>query len=311
MKENDLFMQEALGYLDPGLLEESERTVGKKRRPAPVRALLAAACICALLVVGAVAAEVAGFDFVRIFGAQEEESACYVILRGDDGAEELEEMNYLYMVYGSGAMKNIPLRELSPALQELQEQYKDMDWHTELLGFDSWAEAEEYIGRELADNAVLDQAEYELSNRRTENQSVEGNCIVSASVKYGVLESMDVNARYSLPYPNAKIGEINNIIMNVEADLDIGDELPMCPDVGYIDNGYWAVAGQESYLTANGLEAVIIDIKDVQDGEIQSNGCYHAFFFLRGVRFKLEVGYWGNRAEPILTTLKQVLDAYQ
>lgn len=309
MTENSGRILEALDHLDPALMEDMDGQTTVKRRSAPVRVLLVAACVGALLVTAVVAAEALGFDFVRIFGSSEEKTV-YVKIRGDDSTEEWEEMGLLYEVYGSGNMKNIPLRELSPAIQEIQEQYKDEDWYGENLAFDSWEEAEEYIGRELADNALLAQAEYTRLQYGPEPH-VEGNCIVGPFFTYGELSSMDVAARYSLPYPNAKMGEINNIIMEVEADLYIGYDLPMNPDYAFIDNGYWAVAGQESYLTVNGLEAVIIDVKDVRDGEIQSDGSYHAFFFLRGVRFKLKVGYWGDRAEPILTTLKQVLDAYQ
>lgn len=285
---------------------EKERT--QKARPAPVRALMAAACICALLVVGAVAVEALIFDFVHVYGSENPQTVYVRMKNGEDG--ELEEMDVLYEVVGDDAMREIPLSELSPAMQDFAEQHKGEEWYGENLAFDSWEAAEEYIGRELADNALLEQAEYTRLQYGREPY-VEGNCIVGSFIKYGELSSMDVAARYSLPYPNAKMGEINNIIMNVEADLYIGYDLPMNPSWVVIDNGYWSVAGQESYLTANGLETVIIDVKDVRDGEIQSNGSYRAFFFLRGVRFKLEVGYWGNRAEPILTTLKQVLDAYQ
>lgn len=310
MKEDKLFVQEALGYLDPELLEESEKTMGKKRRPAPVRALMAAACICALLIIGSVAVELLEFDFVHIFGEQEEKKTVYMRIEGD---EEAKEMGLVYEVNGSGAVKNIPLSDLSPALQELQEQYKEEDWYTQDLAFGSWEEAEEYIGHEISDNAVLDQAEYVPSTYGIVEHSreVEGNCIVFAAVKHGELNSVDVHAQYRLSIPGAKDEDTESIHVSVEAHLFTGDELPMYPVFMLIDNGHLTAAGQESYLTANGLEAVIIDVKDVQDGEIQSNGSYHAFFFLRGVRFKLEVGYWGDRAEPVLTTLKQVLDAYQ
>lgn len=297
--------------LRESVMNMTERERAKKTRSTPVRVLMAAACICALLVVGAVAAEALIFDFVHVYGSENPQTV-YVRMRGDE-ENEPEEMNVLYEVVGDDAMRNIPLSELSQAIQDFAEQHKEEEWYGENLTFDSWEEAEKYIGRELADNAVLEQAEYFPSSYRyiSEDQNVEGNCIVGPFIKYGELSSVDVDAKYSLPYPNAKIGGINNIIMKVEADLYIGYDLPMNPNYVLIDSGHWAVAGQESYLTANGLEAVIIDVKDVQDGEIQSNGSYHAFFFLRGVRFKLEVGYWGDRAEPVLTTLKQVLDAYQ
>lgn len=306
MSENREWVNEALDHLDPALLETLEGAAGTKtRRPVPVRVLLAAACICGALVIGAVAAEALGFDFIRIFGSPEEKIV-HVKIKGDDGSEEWEEMGLLYEVYGTGKMESIPLRKFSPAFQAIQEQHKDEDWYHENLGFDSWAEAEEFLGREVADNAVLDRMEYGKRFVGLEEDWQEKACSVGASVRGGELSSASVGAQYRLPFSDGGTS------ISVYADFYIGEELGSYPDYGFIDNGYWTVEGQESYLTANGLETAIISVKEVRDGNVAQSGQYHAFFFLRGARFRVEINYWDpEEQETVLAGLKQVLDAFE
>lgn len=307
MTEDSGRILDALDHLDPALVEDLDGPAGK-RRSVPVRVLLVAACVTALLLVGPAAAKVMGFDFVRIFGGPEEKIV--YVKKNYDGTEEWGETGLLYEVYGSGNAKNIPLSELSPAIQEIQEQYQDEDWYTEQLSFDSWAEAEKFLGREIADNAVLEGAEYKLSTIWKDGEPYqEGNCIVGAFIKYRELSSVDVRARYQLPFPGPEGAEnAVNTDVAVYADLFIGEELPLCPDFGFIDNGHWTVEDQKSYLTANGLEAVIINVK----WNTGHGGQYHAFFFLRGIRFRVEVDYHGPEdQETVLVGLKQVLDGFE
>lgn len=309
MRENGAWVSEALDHLDPALLEDLEGAAGTKaRRPVPVRALLAAACICGALVIGAVAAEALGFDFVKIFQG-EEKPIVYVNLK-DYGLGERVEVGTLYEVDGSGLMSSIPLGELSPALQEIQEQYKDEDWYSENVGFDSWAEAEEFLGRELADNAVLDGMEYGTRFANAKEDWQKKACSVGAFIKYGELSSVDVATKYLMPVSQG--GNTVNTGISVYADLFIGEESPSYPAFGFMDTGYWAAEGQEGYLTANGLETVIISLKQARDDNIMPNGEYHAFFFLRGVRFRVEVSYFcAEDQETVLAGLKQVLDAFE
>lgn len=308
MSENGAWVSEALDHLDPALLEALEGADGTKvRHPVPVRVLLAAACICGALVIGTVAAEALGFDFVKIFQG-EEKPIVYVNLK-DYGSGERVEASTLYEVDGSG-LSNIPLRELSPAIREIQEQYKDEDWHTENVGFDSWAEAEEFLGRELADNAVLDRMEYGKRFVEPKEDWQRKACSVGAFIRYGEISSVDVVAEYLMPISQGGTSVSTGI--SVRADLYIGEELPFYPTFGFMDTGYWAAEGQEGYLTANGLETVIISLKQVRDGNVTQRGEYHAFFFLRGVRFRVETNYWGpEEQETVLAGLKQVLDAFE
>lgn len=329
MKENDLFMQEALGNLDPELLEESEKVMTKKRRPAPVRVMMVAACVCALLV-GAVAAGVLDFGFVRIFGENDEERIVRGTVTKDDGEKEMIELEALYHVDGSGLVP-IPVEKLSPAIQEVQEEYPE-GWHAKRLGFDSWAEAEEFIGYDFADNDILDQVQkYARITFGKGDQAVTGNCFALVYVNDGELHSVGVFTMYNLMClrydDRVDVREWNRDVVMVRGGDHTENttgvtvtvnasfytrELPESPGLGFGGNDYYTVEGQESYLTANGLETVIVHLKDVPGEYDREGGAYHAFFFLRGVRFMVEAGYHQPETqELVLIGLKQILDAYQ
>lgn len=64
MKEDSGRILEVLDHLDPALIEDMDGQATAKRRPAPVRVLLAAACVGVLLVIAVVAAEISGVDIV-------------------------------------------------------------------------------------------------------------------------------------------------------------------------------------------------------------------------------------------------------
>ncbi len=324
MKENRDWITETLDHLDPALIEDMDGQTKAKRRPAPVRVLMAAACICALLVTAAMAAEAMGFDFVMLFHKGEEKTFTYVI----HGSDELLEGSSIFEIDGSGIMERIPLNELSPALQELGEKRKDEDWYGEERFFASWAEAEEFLGRKLAYNAALEEF---LSNEIAEDAAAintmpgwtprmpytrwngdklvqSGRCLLDASFKYGELNSVTISAVYTMPLSDGK-----KKTLCVDADFYVGEGPLQSPIWAFSsNNGLWSVDGQENYLTANKLESAIIDVKVVRDGNVTQDGCYQAFFFLRGSRFHLKAHYSGpEEQEATLAGLKEVLDNFQ
>ena len=276
-------------------MSEQERT--KKTRPLPVRVALAAACIGALLMTAAVA-EVAGFDFVRIFTGRESERGDYQY----DG----------YRVDGSG-VKNIPVFAFSQAVQDLEEQYKDAGGHTEYLTFDSWEEAEEYLGYEIFDHPMLQGADYiPVWRQYTETgMTITGNCVVEICIgQYGV-SMIRVTSNIRRP-PGMHHG------FSVTADLYVGDPLlDETETSGYtygFNSDLFTMEGEESYLTANELETVIIGTKNVPDkfpSGFAGNGKYHAHFFLRGIRFNVETGYRAEDQATALPELKEILDAFE
>ena len=110
-------------------MSEQERT--KKTRPLPVRAALAAACIGALLMTAAIAAEGLGFDFVKIFPDGEKKIRQGTV-QGQE-SEGIQEWEVDYEVDGSGA-EYIPLSALSQEIQDKRAQVNQEGvYHQETL----------------------------------------------------------------------------------------------------------------------------------------------------------------------------------
>lgn len=276
-------------------MSEQERT--KKTRPLPVRVALAAACICALLMTAAVAAEAMGFDFVKIFNT-----------------EEAEETDLDYMVDGSG-VRHIPLSALSQEAQALKEQYEDRDDGyvcTVELAFDSWEEAEEYLGYEIMDNPVLAQGTYgSVSLLSKEGDKRSANCWIK------VIFGDDGEITYIQVFSRMNLSVSPNGYM-VEATLYVREtieDLPDGPIVAYKCHNDSYVEGKEDYLTPDGLETVIVTTEQapvlLADGSEYRGGEYDAHFFLRGIRFSVWADYPEQDRETALTELKQVLDAFE
>lgn len=267
-----------------------ERT--KKTRPIPARVLMVAACICALLVVGAVAAETLGFDFVNMFKSEQ----------GDGYQTDGYRMD-------ASEVKDIPISAFSQAIQDLEEQYKDAGGHIEYLTFDSWEEAEEYLGYNIIDNPVLAPGEYVPTERRftEKGMTVSGNCVVTISIgQDGKISMIQATSHIR----GRTIGMRGGV--TVTAIIDVGD-LPDQTDATDYTYGFnpefFAVEEPESYLAANGLETVIVGVKRVS--VLEGSGHYYANFFLRGIRFNIDTGYNAGGQETALAELKQVLDAFE
>lgn len=273
-------------------MSEQERT--KKTRPLPVRVALAAACICALLVTAAIAAEGLGFDFVKIFNTK-----------------ETEETDLDYMVDGSG-VKHIPLSAFSPEVQALKGQYEDTDdgyVSSVELAFDSWEEAEEYLGYEIMDNPVLAQGTYDpISFLSKEGDRLTGNCLVQiVFADDGEISLIFVTSKINLPATSHDYRV--TVILYVRHPLVEPSDDPI---VGHKYNGNsWTVEGAEDYLTPDGLETVIVNVGNDGSECLDEGRQYDAHFFLRGLRFYVETGYRAEDQATALPELKEVLDAFE
>ena len=294
-------------------MSEQERT--KKTRPLPVRVALAAACICALLATAAIAAEALGFDFVKIF-PDGEKKVIQGTVQGQE-SEGIQEWELDYEVDGSG-VEYIPLEDFSPAVQALTEQYKDTDRHEKKLMFDSWEEAEEYLGYEIMDNSVLAQGKYFPVRLSREGEPLPGNCEVSIHIRNGGdISTINVTSKIDMfeETPEKPHGiewyEVSAILYVGEPLVD----LPNGPSVGYKLSDGSTVEWQESYQTPNGLETVLVNIERApttrDDGSEYRGGEYHAHFFLRGVRLEVWGTYSAENQEATLTRLKQILDSFE
>ena len=305
-------------------MSEQERT--KKTRPLPVRVALAAACIGALLMTAAIAAEGLGFDFVKIFTG-EEKKVLQGTVQGQE-SEGIQKWEVDYEVDGSGA-EYIPLSALSQEIQDKRAQVSQEGvYHQETLAFDTWAEVEEYLGLELADNSVLAGGTHRFPVRYSTNGVPElGNYLVD--IRYPLNGAVGVTV--------SSVINLGNRSCDVSAFIGAGgdnDGSGITLNFGFPDD--WTVESQESYLTPNGLETVIVHIVDAplprEDGGEHRAGGYRAYFTLRGALFEVETGYsyevlpegveetmrpgviWESHPptqKQALATLKEILDAFE
>lgn len=305
-------------------MSEQERT--KKTRPLPVRVALAAACICALLATAAIAAEGLGFDFVKIFRGEEKKVVRYTIYGRE--SEGIQEHELDYEVDGSG-VEYIPLSALSQEIQDKREQVnQEGAYYDETLAFDTWAEVEEYLGLELADNDLLARGTH-LPVRYSEDFVPElGNYLVDIGYALNGSVGATVTSQIKLGY---------NKGCRVAAFIHAGGD-PDDPGttLQFEASDVWTAESQESYLTPSGLETVIVHIVDApwprEDGGEHRAGHYHAYFTLRGALFEVKTTYayevlpegveetmrpgviWESHPptqEQALATLKEILDAFE
>lgn len=304
-------------------MSEQERT--KKTRPLPVRVALAAACIGALLMTAAIAAEGLGFDFVKIFPDGEKKIKQGTV-QGQE-SEGIQEWEVDYEVDGSGA-EYIPLSALSQEIQDKRAQVNQEGvYYDETLAFDTWAEVEEYLGLELADNDLLDLGTHRFPVRYREGVPEWGNYLVD--IRYPLNGAVGITV--------SSVINLGNLSCDVSAYIGAGgddDGSGITLNFGFPDD--WTVESQESYLTPSGLETVIVHIEKGswprEDGGEHRAGGYRAYFTLRGALFEVETGYsyevlpegveetmrpgviWESHPptqKQALATLKEILDAFE
>jgi len=123
-------IREAMGYLEPALVQEADQPVVHKRRR--LQAMLVAACLAALCAISVAAVS----------------SGLLVQLKD----------RFSYEVWQNG---RIPVTTLSEAVQK--------DTQTDYI-FDTWEDMETYLGIELIDNSELDKATLVESNSYDKNE---------------------------------------------------------------------------------------------------------------------------------------------
>ena len=281
------------------VMNMSEQERAKKARPLPVRVMLVAACVCALLVVVAVAAEVVRGGFMKIYRGT-----------GESG-------NVFF--FGSyGDVGEIPVEELSPELQALADLYRDEAFHQEFLNFDTWEEAEDFLGRNIMDNPLLAGGGYLPNGVTYEGEHIEGNCVVCVITDYGVIRRVEVNARYSLEpegswaSPWVTVEASIYVEQNFEGtplESAMNTEEPTPEERAAYTENYDEVKAQENYRTANGLEATIFDLPYWEDDD---GGCYSGFVYPHEIRIEVRSYYFGQEnRETALSAIKKVLDNFK
>ena len=258
------------------LLNEKKEVSGMKQMNR--RRIPAAAFVAAVLVIALAGTALAYFSRVTV--------APY----GDEGG---------YSVRAETG--NVPLSELS---EDVLQRAAEASVSGELLPFQSWEEAEEYLGLDIADNARLEQMEKSMRamSLGEDDSPVLAPCLLLLwYYGSGRPDTIDLSACY----------EEGDYAVNVEAVLLVED-----PDFDrersyHFANAGAEMSGAEQYVTPGGLETTIVTSRETFRKDAVFTKC-EAEFVLGRAFFRV----WssvpdGDSVEGAESLLKEVLDAYR
>ena len=195
---------------------------------------------------------------------------------------------------------NVPLASLS---EDVLQRAAAAESHAEVMPFDSWDDAEAYLGLEIADNAKLDQMEKGLWGM---SLSESGEPVIAPSL---------IDLRYTNGLPDT----ITLIASYLEGDFSVKTEaVLMMEDPAFGEDRIYHFAnpmaemnGTETYITPSGLEAVIV-VSRVAFREDFVRMEYTAQFVLNQASCSVRISAdEGESGEEALSLLKEILDAYE
>lgn len=270
-------LHDAMAYLDPQLIEEAAAPAAHKSRK--LRPMLLAACLCLLIAIPVMA--VTGSLLVENY-------------YGSSIPDNLAGQN-LDAFFRAETTDKVPVSAFSEeALQAAEEQGPGPGYY----GFDTWAEAEAFLGMNIFDSDLIDSSRpspITMSN-------ADGQSVLNSACHLTLVNNED-NLLYGvyLSYFFHKDGG-GTIALQANA---VTDQNPNGNDssigVSYQDSDILEQTS-EGYLTASGTEATIIRTRDSAgtwdfDGWMLKNG-----FILR---FTLTSGHEDGGVD----TIKALLDA--
>lgn len=284
MNKNEKYALDALGGVDPALIEEAAAEKYRKRRPMLGKIAVIAACLCVAVVGVAVAAEVVGFDFVQTY------------LRVDENPSgEKETMAVLDMEAQGPA---IPRSELS---QEGQAWLAEADGGKYIeKGFATLDEVEEFLGVELLDHEYLSAAVPRPVIVEGSDEMVDGNVVLTANTDFELSEPLNTTA---LMIKGNYYWTARNASVSLRATFSVGDEAT--GGMGYSwpkEDAEWT---REDYVTPNGLETVMVKADSTDDGVCST---YVGMFVHNGACFNIRVSVSGTDRDDGMEVLRDLLD---
>ena len=315
MNQSD-WTHEILNHLDPALIEQTE-VRAKRALPRAGRIALIAACLCAVLVSGAFAAQtIWGIPIFKPIDTSPVDgtpaNGFTTVIELPEGTEQSE-----------GSHVN-PL--LTPDVNGVYKQWEEVysqrlrDYAATLktgtLGkknFSSWDNAEEFIGIDLLNNPVLERGTsgslfYSDDPNAPKTQTP---CCVTVTAMDSALTSVQAEAVYFLNYVDVAENEHYSNFVPVRMELFVQSytkNSPIAPEDMFIAFGFpeGYTFTTETYTTPSGLTASIVGVHDT-DGVLF---CYCAQFALNRNAVTLSSTFVPDPAHA-LSTLKEVLDAFQ
>ena len=297
MKERYRSMMEQ-ATLSDGARSSFERKLDStrpaKKSARVLRTAVIAACACVVLIGGTFAATyVAGFSAFETYEAGD-------LIFKDVG--KIAHSGYRL----SGGMAPIPVQEFSDEVQALPE------GNTQVI-FDSWEEAEQFLGVQLERNALLEEMEHALCiDPKLERNT---HCVLRFSVGDNGLEQVFAEAYYTEGGNHI----LSSVSVNWYALITTeNSDRTHAYEVLYPSERELRV---EEYTGAGGMEAIIVETKTPESDSIRTFSgqeyCvvdYEGYFSLNGIAYCVNV--WGY--SPLdyventlaLDLLKQIIDSY-
>lgn len=298
-------LTEAMGYIDPAYVEEAdvrgEAKPGRRwRRPA-----LIAACLCLVLAGTALAAELAGVHVSDFF------EGTVTDFRG----RERDAVSYEYQANG---IRRIPGDSLAPAVSEYIARTRGSDegYYYITRGVGSMERAEEFLGLDLPDNPVLDQAKHGWTyfakgdSLAGESRISNGFCGISLHGAGELPETIQLRLAYDFPSADDYYSVSVDVSMRLYTDEcdssveegEVWGRVSMWQDKAPLE--------KYTYTASSGLETTVLAILDthVIMGEEIAYYDYTAYFVLDGILFEVLV----SDTDGILAreTMEQILDGF-
>lgn len=279
----------------------------EEKRPRRLHAALATALVAVALTGTVLAAGAAtGFDIVHFFNREKS-----MTLPDENGEDR--EVQVVYEV-GSEGMIYFPEADMPEAYHAAKQEGAD-DPDITFVGNGSvylnkttWAEAEDFLGLELANSRVIEEQGY-LDRFAVKYADSSDTYQYNVCLNLGMRGVNRVRADFGVYYEleGRELGERDLVWVRMEICILTDAVAPDMRDndwTGVVhdsQSGEWEYT-REEYVTASGMETVIIKMWDTEKGI----GFYDGVFVLNGMGYQLSVGGWHGEA-----LLKEVLDGFQ
>lgn len=296
---------EAMDYIDPALIEAADVRQEETRRIQWKRPALIAACLCLVLAGTAIAAELAGVHVSDFFEGTVT----------DFQGRERDAVSYEYQANG---IRRIPGDSLAPTVSEYIARNRGSDGGYYITrGVDSMERAEEFLGLDLPDNPVLDQAKHGLVGF-AKGDSLAGESRISSRFcgisLHGAGElPATIQLRTAYHFPSADDDDSVSVDVSMQLYTDEGDSSAEEGEV-WSRVSMWqdeTPLEKYTYMAPSGLEATVLEILDTGKtgwGEERTRYEYTAYFILDGILFEV----WVSDTDEALAreTIEQILDGF-
>lgn len=272
-------IMDAMDYIDPALVAAADGPVSRRGRKGWARYGLIAACLCLAL---------AGTAFA---------AAQAFSVRVNFQAKDPLDVPDMEMYTVTGGMTYFPEDIFSQEVRELAQA------DTPARSFQTWDELEQFVGRDLMNNPVLEGALPGVEAKYGRDMEGATHILLAAHSKADSLFHISADDHYMLD----DVLLMRSVSLYTDAaQADFEDREP--ESGWYYDDG--AQLSQEEYTTPNGLTATIVQVSG-------RSTKYQAHFSINGVLCHISAYYQGtslgagpDRAEHTLAVLKQALDGF-